>query len=539
MQSSLLDEVKRFVCSDIPRAVSAFAYIGSSSGFLCENVVDTLEYLGLSRDEAVKLYRELIELLGKYLETESIEELRSRVEALKGVIEDCFRSLNIAEEARRRIRSLPEDELRILRMAALGIVKKAERPRLGPLESWHGFDSVDIANFVSAMLSRDVDYRCIERLFARTLLAVKHHSASRRRRYYTMKFIRENLGIIKELAASVADELPSYEYVRSRLEQLEPYQIAALLNPREDFYKAVYGFKVEDVLKSLTVEKIVYKGIANEFVKNEIRKIAEELAQRRCHELMVEYLAKALESLDYEVDLEHRGFESVGYSCRYTAARPGTTIYVYIHPFAVSPPIVSRDERIVIVVEGMGAEIPRCLEEWRKSYPYLARLADALWIAIHRDGIYVFESTVREGWQREIVEGLGRALRNVYMVKASGELEALPAAPTAAPPISESMLGATAITPLQPMVRGVVESREILESIVAKALQAMGFELELMFGSLLGEAPPSRSMSGLRRGLATRSSKCMSRARIGTGMSIGLSSTKSSAGCSTYRKCLT
>lgn len=251
-----------------------------------------------------------------------------------------------------------------------------------------------------------------------------------------------------------------------------------MLNPREDYYRAVYGYKVQDVLKSLIIEKMVYKGIVNDYIKDEIRKVAEEVAQKRCHELMVENLIKALESLGYEVDLEHRGFDRIGYWCRYTAARPGATIYVYIQPFAVSPPLVGENEKTVIVVEGMGAEIPRCLEEWRKMpWSWLARLANALWIAIHKGRVYVFEFTVREGWQREIVEGLGRALRNVYMVKASGELEALPATPTAAPPIPESMLGATAITPLQPMVRGVVESREILELIVAKALQALGFEV--------------------------------------------------------------
>lgn len=206
MQSSLLDEIKQFVCSDIPKSLMVFTYIESfksSSDYLYTNVIDTLKYLGLPTIEAEDLYSKLSELLEHFELEGGIEEL---IEALEKIVKICFKTLNITEEARKRIRSLTEDELEILKMAALGIVKKAEEDTSNWY--WYHFDSVDIANFVSVMLSKDIDYKYIEQLFAKTLLAVKNHSASGSRDYYTMSIIPENLEIIKELATSVASEYP-------------------------------------------------------------------------------------------------------------------------------------------------------------------------------------------------------------------------------------------------------------------------------------------------------------------------------------------
>ena len=374
MQSSLLDEVKRFVCSDIPKALAAFTYIESLSDYLYTNVIYTLEYFGLSTIEAENLYRELDELLKKYLRAESYDEVRARIEALRGVVKDCFKSLNIAEETRKRIRSLTEDELKILKIAALGIVKKAKRDT----SSWsrRNFDSIDIANFVSAMLSKDVGYEYIERLFAKTLLAVKRHNIDYGHIYRIMSIIPENLEIIKELVVSVADEYPSYEYIYSRLRQAEPHQVTALLNPNREFYRAVHGLEVEDALKSLVIEKIVFKGVINPCIEDDIRKAAEELAQQRCYSLMSEIFVKILESLGYEIDLKYGKFMELGYLCRYIAAKPGSTVYIYIQPFTVEPPAIG-DEGAVMIVEGVGAEIPKYLEKSKNSFTY-SHLVNAL-----------------------------------------------------------------------------------------------------------------------------------------------------------------
>jgi len=122
------------------------------------------------------------------------------------------------------------------------------------------------------------------------------------------------------------------------------------VNPDESFYKAVYGYDVTDVLDSIVIEKIVYKGIRNSYIDQNLRRAIESLVQEYCHDLVVNYIVDALESLGYDVDPRHRGFSKYKYYCRYTATKPNTALYIYVHPLAAELPDVGEDERAIIVV---------------------------------------------------------------------------------------------------------------------------------------------------------------------------------------------
>jgi len=465
-----IDELKQLVCSDIAKALATYVYIESSSDYLYTNVVYTLRFLGLSSDEAEKLYNVLTERIGGYLKSGSYEELRAKEERLKEVVRNCLAELNIVEEARKRIAGLSDEDREMLQIAALGIVKRAEKG----VYDMKRFNSVDLANFVSAMLSRNVSSELLEGLFIRTLLAVRSHSASRRYYYPTMVLVPNTVDLIKELAHAVESEWPSYDYIYSKLRYgAEPYQIAALCDPDESFYRAVYGYRVGDVLSSMVIGKIVFRGAKNRYVDEDLRKAIKALAQEYSHNLVVNYIINALEDVGYEVDLKHSGFLEFNYCCRYTAMRPGTALYIYVCPFAVRSPDVGKDEKAIVVVEGVGAKIPEYLEELRKD-SWHAHLVNALWLCIHKHRVYVFETTIREDWQKEIVNALKKSYSDVHVVGVVEAVKERPFLPTLiveAPPLAAEEVSTS-------IPSGAIQSREVLESIVAQALRALGFTVQ-------------------------------------------------------------
>ena len=245
------DELKSFVCDDITKALAVYAYIESLSDQRYSNVVNTLRALGLSSDEASKLYNDISKKIDGYLETSSYEEFEAKKRALEEAIRECLAKLNIVEEAKKRINSLSDEERKILQYAALGIVKIAEKFGYHDTKS---FESDTLAEFVTAMISRNVSPEQLEKPFIKSLLAVRSHSSSRRNYYYTVKLIPNTIGLIKELAHVVEGEWPSYDYIYSKLRySAEPYQIAALSEPDKDFYRAIYGYRDYDVLRSMAV----------------------------------------------------------------------------------------------------------------------------------------------------------------------------------------------------------------------------------------------------------------------------------------------
>jgi len=344
------------------------------------------------------------------------------------------------------------DELRVLRMAALDIMK---RIRAG--NYWSRFDPYDLARFVSVMLLRSVDANYLESLFVRSLLAVKVSGSE-------MSLVLNTFGLLKELAEAVAGEYPGYNDIYSKLRySMEACQVASLLNPRGDFYEAVYGRRYEDVLKSLAVEKIVYRGIVNEYIKDEIEKAARALAQEYCHYLMVNYAVNVLERAGYDVDLKGYGFSEYEYYCRYSAVKPGMNIYIYVVSLAVRSPSISSDDGAVIVVEGPGANFPKYLESLRQNTLY-RNLADAIWVVVYKNRVYVFAPSRLADWQREIVEALKAVYQQVgiTVIGRPAEPERTPSTIQQAPePVRAPML--TVCSDLS----GPVRSRDILESIVA------------------------------------------------------------------------
>ena len=462
MQSSF-ETVIQFACSDVAKALATYAYVESLDEHLRANVVYTLRFLGVQDIEAEDLYRKLDELLQGYLRTGSYDEERRRREELRRALHDCFGKLGVLGESRRRIKGLTEEELRLLSVAALGIVKK---------EYWkESFDSNYVATFVSAMLSKDISYEYLERLFVKTLLAVRSHWESRRYYRYIMTLIPGSLELIRELARSVESEYPSYDYIYSKLKNVKPYQIAALLQPNREFYKAIYGYDVREVLESLVIEKIVYRGAVNEYIRDELRNVVKSLTQEHCYRLTAGILENALRSVGYEVNLDQVKFSEPGYCCRYTAVKLDLPIYIYVQPFAISPCYVGEYERAIIVVGGTGASIPEYLKRLKESPQdyYEARLATrlvkALWVAVYKHGIHVFESTVREDWQREIAEALRRIPPSV-----AGTVDVVVEKPLAT--VAQPTTGTVATTP-SPIA--TIQASEILESIVAQALRALGF----------------------------------------------------------------
>ncbi len=201
--TSSLDELKQFVCSDIVKALAAYAYVESFSDYLYSNVVYTLRFLGLPSDEAEKLYSELAKLMDNYLRVDSYKEVEARRKRLRGVIRDCLDKLGIVKEAKSRIDSLSAEERRALQVAALGIVKRVEKELYARRYFW---SSNELAEFVSVMLSKDISYEDLERLFIKSLLAVRIHSRSNRYHYYTMAPIPNTVNLIKELAGVVESE---------------------------------------------------------------------------------------------------------------------------------------------------------------------------------------------------------------------------------------------------------------------------------------------------------------------------------------------
>ncbi len=158
-------------------------------------------------------------------------------------------------------------------------------------------------NSVSIMLSEDVPHDYIEELLVKTSLAVASHCASRRYYYYRLYLIPSTVQLLKELAESVRSELPNEGCICAKLRELEDHKVAALLEPDPRLYEAVYGCKLEDVLKLLAIRGIVYRGVVSSLMLDKVRKCSLKLVyERSCH-IMQEYIVPILKSLNYEVDV--------------------------------------------------------------------------------------------------------------------------------------------------------------------------------------------------------------------------------------------
>jgi len=448
-----LDDLRSYACSDAVKALALFTYVTSSSDYIYTNVKDTLRFLGVTPDRADELYDEVRTLVEKYLKGGQREDVED-------VVRECLDKLGIVGEAKKRINALSDEERKILKVASLGVMKLMEKSPY----SRGRFSSEYLAQFVSVMISKDVNYDYLEGLFIKTLLAVKDYSGSP-----YMELIPSTTDIIIGLAKGVESELPNYDYIYSKLRyDAEPFQIAALYSPDRSFYEAIYGYRVEDILNSMVIEKIVFKGVKNQFVDKDLGKAVKVLAQEYSHDLMVNYIVNALESAGYEVNLKHSGFSELSYCCRYTAMRPGVALYIYVCPFAIRPPDIDKGERAIVVVEGVGAKLPEYLEGLKGTWR--ANLLNALWLCIYKNKVYVIGPTVKEDWQEEVVEALKKSYRDVHVVGATEVVKERPPTPT---------IVTTAVKEVSiPIPSGPIQSREVLESIVAQALGVLGFNVQ-------------------------------------------------------------
>ncbi|WFO74895.1 hypothetical protein J4526_07435 [Desulfurococcaceae archaeon MEX13E-LK6-19] len=452
------DELSEFACRGIEYALAIYAATRSPREHYYTNILGTLELLGLDSSRAEEIYHEVTGRLIRLIESVSQEDVEK-------IIRECLDEYKVFDEAVKRIHGLPESSRRILQYGVLRIRKS--------IEKWHVeyFNSDDVADFVSVMLGEDISRDEIEQLFVRTLLAVRNHSSGRRYYYTVMKLIPNTKKLVYEISSTVEKELPSYDEIYSKLKYTaEAFQIAALCNPDSIVFNALYGFKLEDVVTYLEIPKIVHKGKKNNLseITKDIYKAVQTLAQEHADNTMVNRLADAFKNLGYEIDLKHKGFLEYAYCCRYTATRPGTVLYIYVCPFAVKLPGVGKDEKAVIVFEGIGANLLEYINILGR-HDWYKHLANALWICIHKNNVYILNTTIKDPWQKEIVESLRKTYPNVHIIPPPTPVERKPIpipVPTTPLPITPT-----------PVPVETIRSHEDMKTVVAQVLEDMGFSI--------------------------------------------------------------
>jgi hypothetical protein len=396
------ERLRELLCRGLDFSLAALVYIYSDARMRRSNVLRTLMLMGLPLGEAEGIYREVDEALSSHVRVASFLGGESHAwRGLEGVVVKCLDYLNVGEEAWRRVEALDAGESRVVRMLSLAISKRA-----GQMYYARGWDVVSVeplAELASVLLLEDVDPFTVERLLVGSFLAVMNYKLGAGGYVYRqLRLIPNTTSVVRALADSVASEWPSRDYIMEMLEGASTCVIAALLGAERPYYEAVYGCDYGVVLNSLAIRGIAYKGTRNRFVINELKDVARDLALKRCEDLL-NVLTPALRSQGYTLPAGSEGLLSFEYCCRYMASKPGSLLAIYTCPYAVAPPALGQGERAVVIVEGMGAGLPEYIGYLRRTrHP----AAEALWLVLHRNKVYIVSATVREDWQRRLVEAL-------------------------------------------------------------------------------------------------------------------------------------
>jgi len=386
----------------------------------------------------------------------------------------------LLEEIGKRFNSISNDERKVLSIASaiINAIKDKDYPALYVKKDEYGLsvNSTDYEHFsdvVSSILGFEINVRP---LFYKYLLGFNCDQESRRHTYYSLMIYPFAEPYIERLASEARNyvKIPDKSEVEGKLNELyrngdflklslifhvsTPYDNWWILN----FLMHFSGIPDERMLcNSAVIENIYINCFVNPLVYDYVKNAIETIYKNALNELM-----RAFKGI----------FEKAGYNslcidncCAFTkdSARP---VYMCFSPWP-DPNVGSEASSrctvpgcvSVAVVQGMSSQLILKYFEGRDER--------ALWLFTHKNRVVVIPTTYKEDNHREVIDVLRRGGFSVgFLGSFTKEVTATQQSPVQ-PVGQQGVSAASTFVSVKP-------TREVLEGIVARVLEDLGFKVQ-------------------------------------------------------------
>ena len=480
-----IDDVKATVDELVRKGpayiVGLYVYFYSPREYLHRNLVSTLEP-AYGANIASEVYSELEESFeGVDMQTKVKIESRemSLEEYLKKYILEKHVVKAVLEEVEGRLNKISEEERKALSVACaiVNVLKNSSYPVLSVSYSLFASDFMSVSStdeeyfskVVSSVLGVEVPN--IRALFYKYLLGFQADWSSQAHNYYVMKIYPFVASYIESLALKAPNYVKILDRfsIKSKLDELylrgEFLKLAVIkrsLSIREPskFLSYFSGKPYEQLCKEAFIEGIISDCFVNPLVQGHVKEALEDLHERALNELI---------GLFNSI-LEKAGYGSSGYGNSRTYTKTSAkTIHILFQPWPEDILLLSslRSEKAdvnAIVIQGAPSQ---------RFLQYIQALGseEVLWLFIDKERLVVASNTYRSEVHEELLKILGSSLSIEFMsptpvkvegVRKTAEIQRAPSfvvQPPALPSVRRS------------------SSRDILEDVVASALEALGFSV--------------------------------------------------------------
>ncbi|WFO74631.1 hypothetical protein J4526_05985 [Desulfurococcaceae archaeon MEX13E-LK6-19] len=314
-----------------------------------------LGFLGVGQDRVVDFVEEYERVLRESSRDELLKCLRERLRRDKGIYK---LSVN-------RIRELADGDKDILFYSLLWIHSRygdnlRDKIHLG-----------DLARFSTVMLCRNISTRVVASLFEETLLGVRHDE------YIIL--LPHAWRVARKFGSK--KKIPSQKEVYKTLKKLEDhliplvYSVYTRVHANKLLYKKTYGVERDEVLNTLAVKGIVYKGISNRLLTQIVVDIVKKITMEKTREI-IKRIGDVLEKSRVKIDYGKKFFLSKTLCTLYQAEYNGQQVGVYVCPYALNTLYPTYDINI-IVMKGLEPSIHEYL-----VYTPALNVPNTLWVYI-------------------------------------------------------------------------------------------------------------------------------------------------------------
>jgi len=485
--NSLEDKIKE-LCKDPEYAIALFLR-ASIPSHRYEDIQRNADLYGLDK----KKFNEVLNTINSLEKgAKSINEFD---EIVKEVASECVEKFSAELEniSRKRIENLQDPEINALRYASY-IIEALMSPYFkNKIFRVVSIYKDELIESLCATLQVDHgDAKKFAEFLAKIGIAFYYFDEIYKRSYYEQHYNY----IVPPYAVKITDE-----YARELEDKLKKSVdmirnlndakfLSALLNAlglKEDFldFKAVYGVGWHEYLRTVKLPGICYYGCVNYSIRNLLGNIIIDIAKSR-FEKVYKAIEKVLKEKGFEIiKVIEPNFSEPDYNTPYTilVVKPGQYRFaIYVMPFSQKIP-PSYEEKEVIIVEGPVAQLDYFKAKKIKMYEFVDRNFVIVEMDKNFDNVITVIDNVKSDWSKELAE----IFKSLNITTSS---QFITRSPSQYPPITAPSTVTSSSSISVPISSGPlydkdilakiksIQARDILEAVVAAALQDLGFKVK-------------------------------------------------------------
>jgi len=467
-------------------AISLYVFFDSPSNCEYENIIDTLKH-AFGEDNAKKVYQQISEEFKRkginkdefFIKTVKIRNKEERLD--KHFKKSIFKGRvlkKFLQKVEKCFEQMPEEDRKILSVAC-GIINTLKNKAYPELEVKEDEDGLIIVSskgeerFTQVVLSvLGHELHDVRTLFYKYLLGFKCEAEEYEGyRYYDFKIYPFVKSYIEKLASEVSKyvRIPDKQEIKSTLEELyrkgDLLKLAVIewalseqrkIEPDLRFILSFFydiepkRFKDEQFKELLNFENIIKKGFVNPLIYHHVREILKILYDEALKELINQFI-ETFKEAGYDYNCIKDNY----YTFLKTSTKP---INIYFIPW---PKYISFGKEIPISIEAIVMQASQDSPSQR-FLQYLEKYdkTKRLWLFIYKERrkIYVASNTYNEKLHKEFIN----ILRNKFNIEFK-------------PAFNKLQQGKEKTEPKLKRFG----SRDILEDVVASALEALGFSVRV------------------------------------------------------------